>query len=567
MIIELKIENVALISQLTFRPNSTFTVLTGETGAGKSILLGALSLILGERASADLIRANCEAASVEGLFDSAQVPSLALLLAEHGLPACEEDSLILKREFFRNGRGKCYVNGSLTTLGILQKIGTLLVDLHGQHAHQSLLHKDEQRLLLDNWAGLQQLNQQVEEAYHRLRYCKEAQAQLAMDEAERARRLDLLSFQINEIEQAELKPGEMDQLNEERRKLLHAEKIVTAIQAGLDVLHRREEGAVHDNLAATAQSLSALIDYDATLSTVVDELHQAGTLVDEVVNRLSDFIDSFEADPNRLEWIETRLDLLQKLQRKYGPDEQAMLTYHAQIQQELTALNVRDEQLERLVADEQQQVARLTDFSRRLSNERSRAGQALAQQMAQELKVLGFQQAEFIVKVTPRWDEQGWVKLDQQGVKCGPAGYDDIEFLIAPNPGETAKPVAKTASGGELSRIMLAIKVIASKSASVPTMIFDEVDAGIGGATAEAVGKRLHALADRHQVIVITHLPQIARFAGKHFQVQKHVEQGRTTTTVLPLDNQERIQELARLLAGDHITETALQHAKELIQP
>ncbi len=566
MIVEINVQNIALISELSFQPFSGMTVLTGETGAGKSILLGALSLLLGERANMDLIRTNCETAMVEGLFDTNGLERLPAWLEENGLPPCDEGMLLIKRVLYRNGRGKCYVNGGLTTLANLEVLGNSLVDLHGQHAHQSLMHKEEQRNLLDRWASLDKVLQEVGQTYQQLKKSRDARAQLSLDEAERSRRMDMLDFQIQEIDRAELKSGEMAQLSEERGKLMHAERLMSTVQSCLERLHRQEEGAVHDGLSTTAQALADVADYDPAMGALADDLHSAEALVDDVVSRLNDFSESFEADPQRLEWIEERLDLMQKLMRKYGGSEEAVLAFREQAAQELENLNLQDSHLEHLAAEEKKHADRLADLTQRLSLARTRAGQLLSQQMQVELKSLGFQQASFQVEVTPREDDNGWIKWGERRLKCGPQGVDEVEFLIAPNPGEAPKPVAKTASGGELSRIMLAIKVIAAAAATVPTMIFDEVDAGIGGATAEAVGKRLALLAAKRQVIVISHLPQIARFAQKHFLVTKNVVQGRTTTKVLPLDQDQRIHEMARLLAGDNITETALKHARELVE-
>lgn len=564
MILELSIKNVALISELSFQPDDGLSVLTGETGAGKSILLGALSLILGERASSDLIRAHCETASVEGLFDSRLLKTLPAILVEHGLPACEDDTLILKREFFRNGRGKCLVNGSFTTLSVLAKIGEQLVDIHGQHDHQSLLKKELQRQLLDNWAGLQDIKQSVQVAYDKLKQSKTAREQLALDEAERVRRIDLLQFQVQEIEAAQIQPGEHATLLEERTKLGHAERLVGTATESLELLHRREEGAVRDGLAQSADALAGLTNYDSQMGNLADQLRSAEALVEDVVEHLSDFIDTFEADPARLEWVEERLDTLTKLERKYGETEEDILKFMAQASGELEQLNHQDETLEQLAAEEKKLTIALSDYARRLTASRNRAGKLLSERMAVELKALGFNQSYFEVNISQKADEQGWIEWDGATYKCGPHGADDVDFLIAPNPGETAKPVAKTASGGELSRIMLAIKVIASLASDVPTMIFDEVDAGVGGATADAVGKKLQQLSKKRQVIVITHLPQIARFGKKHFLVKKDVDHGKTTTSVEPLDKDRQIEELARLLAGDNVTDTALKHAKEL---
>ncbi len=567
MILELNIRNVSLISELRLEPGNGLAILTGETGAGKSILLGALSLLLGERASMDSIRTGYETAMVEALFDVARLSRLGPLLESHGLLPCQDQTLLLKREISRQGRGKCYVNGGLATVNILREVGDELVDLHGQHEHQSLLHRDSQQDLLDAWAGLQELRSQVNKIHIQLRASREARKRLALDEAERARRLDLLNFQVNEIDRAELQPGEFESLSEEKSRLAHAERLLGTVQSVLEILYRRENIAVRDGLAESAESLAGLSAFDSTMGTLADELRSAEAQVSEVTERLSDFTQTFEADPERLAGVEERLDLLHTLARKYGENQGAILSFRDQAAAERENLGNQDEEVACLAKEEKRLATELSELAQRLSKSRREAGEKLAGRLGTELKELGFLQAVFKVKVLPREDPAGWIGWDGKTFRCGPRGADEVEFLMAPNPGEELKPVSKTASGGELSRIMLAIKAVAASAAEVPTMIFDEIDAGIGGATAEAVGRKLAALAKERQVIVITHLPQIARFANTHFQVIKSVEHGRTSTTVECLDNERRIEEMARLLAGGRITETARQHARELICP
>ncbi|MCK5218921.1 DNA repair protein RecN, partial [bacterium] len=519
MILELNIRNVSLISELRLEPGNGLVVLTGETGAGKSILLGALSLLLGERASIDSIRTGCEIATVEALFDVAKLSRIGPLLESHGLSSSEDQTLLLKREISRQGRGKCYVNGGLATLNILREIGDELVDLHGQHEHQSLLHRDRQQDLIDAWGGLNELRSQVNKIYVQLRSSREARKRLALDEAERARRLDLLNFQVNEIEEAGLQPGEFESLSEEKSRLTHAERLLGTVQGVLEILYRRENTAVRDGLAEAAESLAGLSAFDSNMGMLADDIRSAEAQVSEVTERLSDFTQTFEADPERLVLVEERLDVLHTLQRKYGENAGAILSFRDQAVVEREKLGNQDEEVGRLAQEEGRLAAELSELAERLSNERREAGEKLAGCLEAELKELGFLQAVFKVKVLPREDPAGWIGWAGKNFRCGPRGADEVEFLIAPNPGEELKPVSRTASGGELSRIMLAIKAVAASAAEVPVMIFDEIDAGIGGATAEAVGRKLAALAKERQVIVITHLAQIARFAHAHFQV------------------------------------------------
>ncbi|MCK5241150.1 DNA repair protein RecN, partial [bacterium] len=478
MISELKVHNISLIPELTVVFGEQLSVLTGETGTGKSILLGALSLLLGERASVDIIRTQCDTASVEALFHIQSLPQIGWFLEAAGLPACEDNMLILKRTLSRQGRGKCFVNGGYTTLQVLQKIGEELVDLHGQHEHQSLLQRSRQRDLLDAWAGLEGQRKQVAEVYEALRTSREARKQLSMDEAQRVRRLDLLQFQVSEIDAAAIQPGELEILQEERSRLLHAERIITSVQAVLEILHRCEGSAVRDGLAQSADLLADLTSFDTSMGPLSDILRSAEAMTEDVVERLSDFADSFEVDPKRLAEVEERLDLLHKLQRKYGQSEAEILAFREKAAQEKEGLTHQDDELERLAVKQEKLAGQLAQQAQQLSLARQKAAASLSEKLEQELKALGFNQAIFKIQVVPRIDPDGWITWDGHAYHCGPNGADDIEFLISPNPGEEPRPVAKIASGGELSRIMLAIKVIAASAASVPTMIFDEVDAG-----------------------------------------------------------------------------------------
>jgi DNA repair protein RecN (Recombination protein N) len=566
MILELAVRNVSLIPELRLTLEGGLTVLTGETGAGKSILLGALTLLLGDRASADTIRSGCESAGVEALFDTTDSPTIADLLERHGLPPCEDAALVVKREISRTGRGKCFVNGGLTTVAVLAELGAELVDLHGQHEHQSLLQRHRQRDLLDAWGGSADLRRGVAEGFARVTAARQARERLAMDEAERVRRLDLLNFQISEIDGANVVPGEREALTEERGRLANAERLLGTVQEARERLHGDEAGAVETALGRTVSGLSTLAAYDARFAAWADALHAAEVQVADVAAGLADYAEGFEADPARLEAVEERLDALQKLLRKYGGSEESVLEFRAQAATDRDGLLHHDEELERLAREEQELTARLAEQARKLSQARTRAAKELAARVAAELKQLGFSQAIFEVRVEPRTDPEGWLGWEGRTYRCTASGVDEVEFFIGPNPGEAPKPVAKTASGGELSRIMLALKVVAASAAGVPTMIFDEIDAGIGGATADAVGRKLSALAAQRQVIVITHLPQIARFAGRHFQVSKKSEHGRTATGVAELSGEGRVVELARLLSGEPVTTTALQHARELIE-
>ena len=561
MIVELNIKNVALISELNLVLGEGFSVLTGETGAGKSILLGALSLLLGERANIEIIRADCDRAVVEGIFSVTSSSDISELLAKHGLPEIEEQQLLIKREILRAGKSKCYVNGSLTTLSILHKIGERLVDLHGQHEHQLLMRSECQRDMLDTWGDLLALRLRVKNLYTRLKEVKSRKEKLTFSETERTRQLDLLDFQIAEIDKIDIKLGEISTLSQERNKLLYTERLANTCEQVLQYLHRQENIAVRDILAKSVVDLNKVVTYAPELEGVVDKISALEAQLEDVVVDLDDFMSSLESDPGRLEIVEDRLASIQKLTKKYGEQEEEILAYREKIIKEREQLRQQEENLEVINREEQTIIQELSQQSKLLSQQRKQIGEDLAEKVSQVLRTLGFKQAEFKVEVTSPW------LLDENNleIKWGPEGVDEVAFLISANPGEPAQPVNKIASGGELSRIMLAIKVIAAQADKVPSMIFDEIDSGIGGVTAEIVGRKLLELSLTHQVLVITHLPQIARFAKHHFKVEKKVVEGRTITMVKVLTQSEREQELARMLAGDSITDTALKHAKELL--
>jgi DNA repair protein RecN (Recombination protein N) len=551
MLTELRIRDFAIIDRLAVRLEPGLNVLTGETGAGKSIIVGALSLLLGERASADVVRSGAESAEVEGVFDIESVAALGALLAERGLES-EDGLLILRREVSAGGRGRVWINGRAATVALLNELGTYLVDLHGQHEHQSLLHQRHQRSLLDAYAGAGADADEVRRQYDRLR---EAEARLVtLDEQVRQteQRADYLRFQVDEIERAKVRPGEADELEVEARRLAHAGEL-----AGLaGTLHNElyaGEGAVATRLAELRRVLEQIIRIDTSLQAWREVVENALYGLEELGREMGGYASAVEHDPARLDQIRHRQELLERLQRKYGPELEDVARTAEAARAELAALDSsaldRDE-IEREIGRARRA---LTEAAERLTAARQAGAQRLTDEIAGALPELGMTAASFLVELTPR-------------TEIAASGAEDVEFRIAVNAGFEPKPLARVASGGELSRVMLALKTALARLDSIPTLIFDEIDAGIGGRVANQVGDKLRRVALQHQVFVITHLPQIASRADHHMLVQKELSaDGMTATRVVHVSGDDRVRELARLLGGDPESSVSLQHARELL--
>lgn len=551
MLTELRIRDFAIIDRLAVRLEPGLNVLTGETGAGKSIIVGALSLLLGERASADVVRSGADSAEVEGVFDIESVAALDAVLAERGLES-EDGLLILRREVSASGRSRVWINGRAATVALLNELGMYLVDLHGQHEHQSLLHQRHQRSLLDAYAGAGADADEVRRQYDRLR---EAEARLvAQDEQVRLteQRADYLRFQVDEIERAKVQPAELEELEVEARRLAHAGEL-----AGLaGTLHSElyaGEAAVATRLADVRRVLEQIIRIDPSLQAWREVVENALYGLEELGREMGGYVSAVEHDPARLDQIRHRQDLLERLRRKYGPELEDVTRTAEAARQELAALDSsaldRDE-IEREIAIARQSLKEAVE---RLTAERRAGALRLTDEIAGALPELGMTAASFLVELTPR-------------TEIAASGAEDVEFRIAVNAGFEPKPLARVASGGELSRVMLALKTALARLDSIPTLIFDEIDAGIGGRVANQVGDKLRRVALQHQVFVITHLPQIASRADHHMLVQKELSaDGMTATRVVHVSGDDRVRELARLLGGDPESSVSLEHARELL--
>ncbi len=562
MLKELNIKNIAIIDQLQVEFAPGLNVLTGETGAGKSIVVDALNLALGGRASADLIRTGCQEASVEAAFDlnGGSTKEITALLEEQGIKISESEDLIVRRVLSSSGKNKIYINSSLANLATLATLGANLADIHGQHEHQSLLSVDRQMDMLDSFGGLAELLKEVGGFYRRLQDLRKKLAELQIGERDRAQREEMLRFQKNEIEAAMLKPGEDENLTNEQKVLANSEKLA-AVSSMVDETLFSSDDSVLVNLKKAINGLGDIIEIDSTLKGAVELCESARAQIEEAAREIGSYRDRVEFDPQRLERIGDRLDLIQKFKKKYGNTIEEIVEFGAKASAELDRMERSTEEIEQLKSEIQAIKFELTDKSNELTKKRSAAARELEKKVEMELGHLGMKKTAFSVKIT---QEDGGDTLD--GHKLGPRGADSIEFLIAPNPGEEPKPLAKIASGGELSRVMLALKTILVAGDSIPTLVFDEVDAGIGGAVAEEVGKKLKTVASKRQVFCITHLPQIASMADNHYGVSKTVKEDRTHTEVRLLNEKERVDEIARMLGGKTITETTIKHAEEMIE-
>ena len=549
MLCELSIRNFAIIDRLQVRFGLGFNVLTGETGAGKSIIIDAVGLLLGDRARPELIRTGEEEATVEALFDLARVPALRAELAEQGFE--DGGELLVKRVVARSGKNRVYLNGSLAKLGQLQPLTAQLLAIYGQHEHQNLQKPEQHLAMLDDFAALASDLEAYQLFFREQQGLESRLQQLNAAERQRQQRLDLLSFQSRELAAAALRPGEDEELLAERLLLQHAERLAQATSGGYELLYGGE-GAVVERLDAVASQLEALVTVDPRLGNWAEGVRSALFTLEDVAAGLRDYQgEAFE--PGRQAEVEERLALLTSLKRKYAPTIGEILALQAEIEAELHALaNVeatREELQQQLSASRQ----RLLRAGEELGLKRREAALRLAAAVEGELQALAMPRARFEVRFFP---------LTEPGAK----GLERGEFYLSPNPGEETKPLAWIASGGELSRIMLSLKRVAPAGDGVPTQIFDEVDAGIGGVAATAVGEKLHAVAAGQQVLCITHLPQVAAFADRHYRVEKREQEGRTRTELLQLADADRVQEMARMLGGAQITDRTLEHARELIR-
>ena len=554
MLAELRIVNFALIEQLNLQFQPGFTVLTGETGAGKSLLIDAIALLVGGRASTDQIRSGEDEAQLEAAFHLPGTHPLLQHLRLHEIIGQNESELILRRVLSRSGRHRVYVNGSLCPLRVLEELGGTLVDIHGQHEQQSLLATAKQLDALDAFGRLYELRGKYERVYQGWKELRTQLDALQSDVIDRARREDMLRFQAQEIEQAGLLPDEEERLRHERQRLVHAHRLRELTHEAHAEL-QEDEQAVLTRLGRIGRTLTELARTDPAMGDCEQAASESAIQLKELAGRLRDYAQQLEANPDRLAVVEDRLDLIQRLKKKYGGSVEAVLVTGRRVQEELQLLDNREERTAELTAQLDEEARRLRTLAEQLSKKRNDAAKRMTTLVGGELTALRMEQAIFQVTVSS----------DESAEELGPAGRDRVEFLLSSNPGELPRPLGRVASGGELSRIMLALKTVLAEMDQVPVLVFDEIDMGVGGAVAAAMGTRLRKLGSFHQVFCITHLPQVASQAEHHLLVEKGLENQRTSTSVRALKGMGREEEIARMLSGLTITKKVRETAAELI--
>jgi DNA repair protein RecN (Recombination protein N) len=547
---ELRIRNYAVIDDLRLELGPGLNALTGETGAGKSIIVGALSLLLGERASSEDVRAGEERATVEAAFDVEGRSDVEERCREAGIEV-EDGWLILRRQVQREGRNRAWVNGSPATAGTIWELGSALVELHGQHEHQRLIRREEQRLILDAFAGARELAAEVREIHGELREVRDRIREVERKAREARERADYLRFKASEIEDAELEPGEEEELRAESRRLENSEELMS-LSGRLHEAVYAGEGSVVDRLGELGRDLRELVRLDPDAEELQELYESARAELEELGRRLSRYHDGVDHDPARLERIRSRLDEIFRLEQKYGETVEEVLAAGREAREELEALESSELRVRELESRAGELEEQLRERARELSEARREAADRLMEEIEPLLEELGMEGGRFRVALEPR---------DEPDAR----GAESVEFRVSLNPGFDPGPISRIASGGEMSRVMLALKTVLARVDDVPSLVFDEIDAGVGGQVAHQVAEKLEAVADDHQVFVITHLPQIAARAGTHFRVEKHAVEGRAATAVQGLEGEDRVSEVARMLGGDPESGVSRDHARELL--
>lgn len=554
MLTHLNIQNFTLVDRLDLDIKPGMTVITGETGAGKSIVLDALALTLGDRAEADRVRTGASRADITATFDTSAIPSAQEWLLNMDLQQPDNPQECLLRRLINNeGKSKSYINGQPVTLQQLRILGEMLIDIHSQHEHQSLLIKDTHRRLIDEFAGQTDLAKQVRLAFREWQSRLEHFIHLRDNAADVSARFQLLSYQFNELEQLGLQPGEQAKLEAEQRSLANAEEILHGSQQ-LAAFCGDDEQGLSVNLHRALHILRNLPEKSAALQTAEELLTSAQIQVEEAQHEIDRHIDSFNLDPARLTVVEDRLSAIYDLARKHRIQPEELPAFIEKLSAELEQLQGGDGKLDQLAQQVAQAEKAYRQLAEQLSAKRSKAGTSLAKQVNEQLKLLAMTNANLSVSLLPLID------------KPGPNGLEDVEFLISTNPGQAPRPLAKIASGGELSRISLAIQVITAKTSATPTLVFDEVDVGIGGATGDVVGQLLRQLGERGQVICVTHLAQVASKGHQHLQVVKTASKKSAESTLVELAGESKVEEIARMLGGLKITDQSLAHAREMLE-
>lgn len=565
MLVELSIRNFAIIKSVTIPFQQGLNILTGETGAGKSIIIDALGLLLGERSSHEYVRYGEKKAEVEGLFEFETNHPAFAICEQFGIAVEQDGALLVRREISNQGKSVIRINGQLITLAMLRELGPWLVNIHGQHDTIALMQANKHIEWLDAYGEkeLELTKKEFGTLYTAYRKTRQDVERMSKNERELIQRIDLLSYQLDEIEGASLNPGEDEKLIQLRKKWSNMEKVFSGLQDAYRSLYGEHRGM--DWLGHAMSELERVSQYDEQIELIVENIRSAYYQVEDALHQMRQVKDSLEFQPEELSEVERRLDLIQGLKRKYGKSVDEILEYAATIQDELDEIRNFDSRLQQLQDKLHELAADLAVEALEMSAIRKNLAVKLSLAIEEQLRELHMERARFQIDVRQEHDESG---IEVEGIKrrIDASGIDMVEFMIAPNPGEPLRPLAKIASGGELSRVMLAIKAILATTDQVQTLIFDEVDTGVSGRVAQAIAEKLAKVGDNRQVLCITHLPQVASFADAHFVIHKEMNDRETTTQVQLLHEEERVVELARMLGGAIVTDTTKDHAREMIQ-
>ena len=552
MLVHLSVHNYAIVEHLDLELDAGMSVISGETGAGKSIMLDALGLTLGDRADSGVVRPGADKADILASFDLSDIPEARAWLSERDMET--DGPCILRRVITSEGRSRGYINGTPCPQSDLKALGELIIDIHSQHEHQSLLKTDTHRRLLDEFAGSQELARQVQLAAQRWKQTRNELERLSNQSDEQRARHQLLSYQLEELENLSLGEDELEQLEQEHKNLTNAESLLSACRLVIELCSENDSGNVLSALTNGLNRLSAFQGQPGALTEAINLLASAQIQVEEAVGELNRFLDHFEADPQRLQYLEERLDTIYTLARKHRTQPNELINLQQQLLEELENLNADDQALERLSEELNAFERHYQEKAAELSAIRTAAAERLGLAVETEMHSLGMPGGRFTIKLT-----------GNSNPEPQPNGLEQIEFLVSANPGQPLKALGKVASGGELSRISLAIQVITAQTSRVPTLVFDEVDVGIGGPTAEVVGQLLRRLGERGQVLTVTHLPQVAAQGHQHLFVHKVRENNATRTAVSKLSAAQRVEEIARMLGGVDLTEESLAHARQMV--
>ncbi|WP_420222784.1 DNA repair protein RecN [Pediococcus acidilactici] len=553
MLLELSIKDFAIIEKLDASFRQGMTVLTGETGAGKSIIIDAVGLLAGGRGSVDFVRTGADKAVLQGVFDIAEIANTKTVLEELGIEPTND--LVITRELLKTGRSVCRVNGTIVNLNSLKKIGQTLIDIHGQNEHQELMDSDKHLRLLEqfDYAAVADTKQRYQAAFKTYTKLNRRLNQSLKNEHEWNQRVDMLQFQVDEIKAANLIEGEDEELEKRRDQLVNFQSISDALATSFQVLESEEGVSATDQIGNVMQEMQGIADYDEEYEQIADEVQNAYYSLEDVTNRVRSAIDSMEWNPAELDEVEQRLETIRQLKKKYGNSITEILKYLSRIENELAEMTGAGQNLDDLAVEVEKRLQETKQLGTQLTNLRQKMALKLEQAVRDQLAGLYMEKTQFKVQ----FNSKKVPELD---------GLDDVEFLIQPNPGEDLKPLAKIASGGELSRIMLALKTIFARNEGVTSIIFDEVDTGVSGRVAQAIADKIHEISNHSQVLCISHLPQVAARADYQLHVAKKVVKGRTMTNLTALDDEGRVNEIAKMLAGVDLTELSLEHARELLQ-